>query len=278
MIKLGFTPQVYKKSLYFDGNKRPDVVESCTKYIKDYRELQRQSQMYGDEDLSVSAQVDPEILGNNKETVFVFHDKSTIHAKERPRLAWLLPGTVELQSKNAGCLIHIFDFIVETTGWLKLSPEEFQQSQQPNGTRPKFNDAATVIYPGSNGGKWWEMEQLCHQVAHKAIPIFESAHPGTQAVFVFDCSLAHGAYVKLALRVQNMNLNPGGKKSLLQDSMIPTDNPCIPIHLCGQPQSFLFNQSHPMFPGKAKGVRAILEERGLWNPYSQKVRKDGQPA
>jgi hypothetical protein len=61
-----------------------------------------------------------------------------------------------------------------------------------------------------------------------------------------------------------MNLNSGGKQSLLQDSVIPTENPCIPFHLRGQPQSFVFNQSHPIFPaGKAKGVQAILEERGI---------------
>jgi hypothetical protein len=40
--------------------------------------------------------VDPEILGDNEETVFVFHNESTIQAKERPLLAWLLPGKVEL--------------------------------------------------------------------------------------------------------------------------------------------------------------------------------------
>jgi hypothetical protein len=57
------------------------------------------------------------------------------------------------------------------------------------------------------------MEQLCHQVLHMAIPIFNINHPDLQAVFVFDCSLAHGAYAKSALQVHDVNLKPGGKQS-----------------------------------------------------------------
>jgi hypothetical protein len=48
-----------------------------------------------------------------KENIFVYHDESTIHTKERPKSTWLLPGT---WSKNNGQLIHISDFILETTG------------------------------------------------------------------------------------------------------------------------------------------------------------------
>ncbi|EFP85140.2 uncharacterized protein PGTG_11309 [Puccinia graminis f. sp. tritici CRL 75-36-700-3] len=278
MVKLGFTPQVYRKSLYFDGHERPDVVASRKKYIEDYKKYRSRSRTYGGEDLDFSAEIDPELLGDNKETVFIFHDESTVHAKERPRLAWLLPGTSEIRSKNAGRLIHISDFILETTGRLHLSPDEFRRSQNENGTKPESNDAATVIYPGSNGDKWWDMDQLCHQVARKAIPIFETTHPNSQAIFIFDCSSAHGAYSKSALRVQNMNLNPGGKQSILRDTLIPTDDPCIPFHLRGQPQTCVFDHSHPQHPGKAKGIRAILEERGLWSYYSQKMIETGQPA
>ncbi|PLW18644.1 hypothetical protein PCANC_13305 [Puccinia coronata f. sp. avenae] len=280
MFKLGFTPQVYKKSLYFDGHERPDVVISRKKYIEDYKRYRRRSRMYADEDLETSIRIDPEILGENKETVFIFHDESTIHAQEKARLAWLLPGTTELRSKNLGRLIHISDFILESTctGRLKLSAEEFEKSQSDCGKKPESDDAATVIYPGTTGDKWWNMEQLSHQVAHKAIPIFETLHPNSQAVFVFDCSSAHGAYAKSALRIQNMNLNPGRKQPILRDTFIPTDDPLIPLHLRGKPQKLVFDHSHPLHPGKAKGVRAILEERGLWNHYHQQAQQAGQPA
>ena len=40
MVKLGFTPQVYQKSIYFDGHKHPNVVASRNKYIKDYMNYQ----------------------------------------------------------------------------------------------------------------------------------------------------------------------------------------------------------------------------------------------
>jgi hypothetical protein len=123
------------------------------------------------------------------------------------------------------------------------------------------------------------MEQLCHQVSQKAIPIFESLHPDSQAVFVFDCSSAHGTFAKSALRVQNMNLKPGGKQSKLRDSFIPSDDPCIPPHLRGLPQSFCYPCDHPEpnLAGQPKGVCVILQERGIWQHYTSMLQNNGQP-
>ena len=93
-----------------------------------------------------------------QETVFVFHDESTVHAKEKPCLACLLPGTQDLFSKNTSCLIHISNFIVETTGQLKLTEDQFEKSQS-RPVKPESDNAANFIYPGSAGDKWWDMEQ-----------------------------------------------------------------------------------------------------------------------
>jgi hypothetical protein len=166
------------------------------------------------------------------------------------------------------------DFILETKGRLKLSKEQLKEHSL------KSDDAATLIYPGSTGDSWWDMEQLCHQVSTKAIPIFEILHPDSQAVFVFDCSSVHGAFSKTAFRVQNMNLKPGGKQSQLRDSIIPCNETFIPEHLCGLPQSFCYSPEHPnqKLAGQPKGVQAILEERGLWQHYTALRLQEGKPS
>ncbi|OAV99718.1 hypothetical protein PTTG_25268 [Puccinia triticina 1-1 BBBD Race 1] len=247
MVKLGFTLQEYQKSMYFDGHERPDVVLARNKYIKDFEMYRKRSRTYGGENLDILCEVDPGILDRMRET-------------------------------NVGRLIHISDFILETTGRLELSEEQFLQSQSETGKKPKESDAATIIYPGSTGDKWWDMEQLCKQVSEKAIPIFETLHPDSQAVFIFDCSSAHGAFAKDALRVQNMNLSSGGKQSMLRDTVIPCDDPHIPPHLHGQRQTMVYDSSHPdpTLAGKAKGVQAVLEERGLWNYYTQTNQQMGK--
>ncbi|KNF00507.1 hypothetical protein PSTG_06201 [Puccinia striiformis f. sp. tritici PST-78] len=263
MYKLGFRAQRHQKSIYFDGHEREDVVASRIKFLDDVARLRVFSKKYDGENCEIPVMVDPEILGNNKETVFIYHDESTIHAKERPTLSWLLPGLTELRLKSLGRLMHISDFILESTGRLVLSPDE-QEFHQLN-----CSDAATVIYPGSQGDAWWDMAQLCKQVTEKALLIFEALHPGCQGVFVFDCSSAHEAFGPQALRVQNMNLGPGGKQSRLRDTIIPTDDTRIPEGLRGQPQSMCFPTDYEVqsLAGQPKGIQQVLAERGLFQYY-----------
>ncbi|POW01191.1 hypothetical protein PSHT_12661 [Puccinia striiformis] len=263
MYKLGFRAQRHQKSIYFDGHEREDVVASRIKFLDDVARLRVFSKKYDGENCEIPVMVDPEILGNNKETVFIYHDESTIHAKERPTLSWLLPGLTELRLKSLGRLMHISDFILESTGRLVLSPDE-QEFHQLN-----CSDAATVIYPGSQGDAWWDMAQLCKQVTEKALPIFEALHPGCQGVFVFDCSSAHEAFGPQALRVQNMNLGPGGKQSRLRDTIIPTNDTRIPEGLRGQPQSMCFPTDYEVqsLAGQPKGIQQVLAERGLFQYY-----------
>lgn len=227
MRRLGFQSQVYRKSLYFDGHERPDVLEYQKSFLANVSELRKQSVLYVGENLDTGIQPDPETLGNQCPTVFVYHDESTVHANERPRLSWLLPSTTYFRSKSDGRLIHISDFILESTGRLTLSAEQ----------QAKFDldidDAATVIYPSGRAGgdRWWDMEQLINQVKTRTLPIFNALHPNLQGFFVFDCSSAHEAFGPNALRMNNMNLGSGGKQNNLRDTFIPTDDPNIPEHL-----------------------------------------------
>ena len=81
-----------------------------------------------------------------KKTVFIYHDESTVHAKEQAAKTWLLPGTSELRSKNAVRLIHTSDFILETTGRLVISPKKLKELQQTDSQNlPESEDAVTVI-------------------------------------------------------------------------------------------------------------------------------------
>ncbi len=63
-----------------------------------------------------------------------------------------------------------------------------------------------------------------------------------------------------------MNVNPGGKVPDMHDTIIPDDNP---HGFAGRPQTMQFPSSlpddHPFkaHEGKPKGMRQILEERGL---------------
>lgn len=96
------------------------------------------------------------------------------------------------------------------------------------------------------------------------MPLFEKLFPGAVGEFIFDQSTAHGAFADDALHAPSMNVNPGGKQRLMHATTIPENNPHTDLR--GKPQSMVYPDDHadPGLRGKAKGMRAVLEERGLW--------------
>ena len=88
-----------------------------------------------------------------------------------------------------------------------------------------------------------------------AIEIFEAAHPGCQALFIFDQSLAHASLPPDALKAFEMNKSNGGKQRKQCDTIIPQSNPDPRFR--GQPQKMMTSSGQP------KGLQAVLEERGF---------------
>ncbi|KAF7371742.1 hypothetical protein MVEN_00030700 [Mycena venus] len=114
-------------------------------------------------------------------------------------------------------------------------------------------DARVIIYPGSTGDAWWDHAQL--EQVRNAIRIFEKAHPGCQALFIFDQSSAHATLSPDALRAFEMNKSDGGKQRIQHDTVIPMNNPTV--HLRGLPQKMTTST------GVQKGLKTVLEERGF---------------
>jgi len=60
---------------------------------------------------------------------------------------------------------------------------------------PKLLDsqlkACSIEYGGDN---WWNSDPLVEQVLKFVIPVFESALPDCQALFLFDNATSHSAY------------------------------------------------------------------------------------
>ena len=96
------------------------------------------------------------------------------------------------------------------------------------------------------------------QLQEKIIPAFEATHgPGYQALFPVDNSQGHSAYSTDALLASRMNLRPGGKQSRMRDGWFTRDNQKVI-------QSMVFASDHLEFPNQPKGMKQVLQERGLW--------------
>jgi len=84
-------------------------------------------------------------------------------------------------------------------------------------------------------------------------------------VVLVDNSQGHAAFGPDALRVTDMNLGPGGGQRKLR-------NGCYMREGVRVSQPMVYPDSHSKYPGAAKGIEAVLEERGLW-PNSRLLRK-----
>ncbi|EIW56251.1 uncharacterized protein TRAVEDRAFT_22553 [Trametes versicolor FP-101664 SS1] len=163
----------------------------------------------------------------------------TVQANDGKAKSWVPDGEYPLKKKGVGRGIHRSDVICSTVGLL----EEAGQSMEY----------------GKNYEGYWTGELFVKQLQEKIIPAFEAAHgPGYQALIMVDNSQGHSAYSADALLTSRMNLRPGGKQARMRDGQY-TDASGVE-HV----QSMVFPADHPEFPDKPKGMKQVLEERGLW--------------
>ena len=88
-----------------------------------------------------------------------------------------------------------------------------------------------------------------------AISIFEEAHPGCIALFIFNQSSAHASLDVDALRAFDMNKGNEGSQHIQKDTIFPNNYPNRSVY--GQIQRMT------MDGGVAKGLQQMLEERGF---------------
>lgn len=150
-----------------------------------------------------------------------------------------------IPKKDREHLIHDLEYIEPENGRLVV--------KGPNGEVLK--EALQIIYPGSNGDPWWDSKQLIDQVIKKAIPVFKEAHPGCQALFIFDQSSAHAALSPNALKAFEINKSNGGAQWRQKDTIIPESNPFPEYH--GRVQKMTTKS------GEQKGLQQTLEECGF---------------
>jgi hypothetical protein len=185
-----------------------------------------------------------------------------IQCAPSPRLA---KGQQPLRKKGNGCGIHISNYMLETRGCLVLNADEIAaQAALPPNSCLHVTDAHKIIYPGKNTDKWWDLLQFMEHLTD-AVDIFEYIHLDVVGIWAFDCSSAHKGLASDTLNVNKMNINPGGKQTLMRDTVIPNTNPPpkpgqADTH--GLIQSLVYPNDHPDsdLAGKAKGMRAVIKE------------------
>lgn len=245
----GFVCSEKKIGVYFDGHERPDVILYRQKFLNEMAEYERRM-VYADEE-DVSKLFFPLIPENSKYVVLVTHDESIFYSNDDTRLVWHPQNEMPLRKKGKGRSLMISDFLTETIGPLALD-SEFRRRYPSVPAK-----AREQISPGKNNDGWWTIDHLIQQVETKAIPIFEAMHRNCVALFAFDHSTNHTAYAEDALVANSMNLDSGGAQKKMRDGFFN-----------GNVQKMNFEDGTP------KGMKIILQERGLWSNGLRKICRE----
>jgi hypothetical protein len=244
---LGFNCKDSTKGIYIDGHERPDVVEYRRYFCRLLLGLKRRIATITDSNI-----IPPILQPNEKELVLVVHDECTFAAHDDRKLIWVEDGRPPLRPKGDGHVIMVSQFLCACHGSLTISHEEARALGWD------FTTAGEIIYPGKNKDGYWDNQDLVNQLQTKAIPLFNYLHPNKTAIFAFDNSQNHQAMADDALIATRLNLSDGFKASTRKRPMIMRDG-----YYYDQDDNKII-QSMRNENGEQKGIRRILQERGLW--------------
>ena len=257
--ELGYTYRDVRKGVYKDGHEREDLVQYRQQCFLPALEalkprMVRWELVTGDNGEELRMVYPTALPSGERPIVLIVHDESTFNANDGRSKIWIKDDNIPLRKKSRGKGIMVSDFL--TPGGRLQAPDnthlapvpEYDTAEHgPKRLNPYFA-TCTIEY---GGDIWWDGDQLVDQVLKLAIPVFETAFPGCQALFLFDNATSHAAYSKDALRASSMNLRPGGGQAHLRPGI---------NSLTREPQAMV------MADGTAKGLQMVLQERGLWRP------------
>ncbi len=169
----------------------------------------------------------PELPQGEKPLIRVVHDESTYYANCDQSYFWGDEQTNVLRQKSLGSLIMVSDFVDEVSGFV----------------RDGYAMARLLLEMSKDG--YFTNEHLLKQV-DKTIDLFERSHPAAKGIFLFDNAPSHRKVSEDSLDADRMNVHPGGMQPVMRYTI------------------WKGNVQQMAFPdGEAKGMKAILEERGV---------------
>ncbi|KAK7035185.1 hypothetical protein R3P38DRAFT_3351344 [Favolaschia claudopus] len=166
--------------------------------------------------------------------VLTAQDEMTAQANDGDKWKWIMEGENPTRKKGVGRGIHRSDVICSTVGHIV--------------------DGGEQIEYGKNYDGFWDGPQFIKQLRDRIIPGFEKLHDRNiyRACFLIDNSNGHCAYAVDALLASRMNWRSGGKQAMLRDGWFWKDGLKIV-------------QKMVLPSGEAKGMKLVLEERGLFH-------------
>ena len=248
--ELGFErTDTTRKGVYRDGHERPDVVESRKHYIARLHDLEKAQVSPLPSDV-IPDQAQPCSVfqsGSHKRLVTIYHDETTFQSNDDHKFAWAKEGDSFIKKKCRGSGIMISDFIDEYDGFLGFTDDQYEnyRAQNPTSTLPQR--ARVRLEYGQNRDGYWRASAFVNQVK-TAVEIAEIKYPpeAFDIVFVFEHSSNHAARAPDALVASSMNAGVGGKQPIMRDTIWN-----------GSVQRMVLDD------GRAKGLRMVLQERGV---------------
>lgn len=252
--KLGYRYKEVKKGIYKDGHEREDVVTYRQEvFIPALEELKPFMVRWQVADNGILEMIVPDNLPpGQRPIILVTHDESTFDSNDGRRYAWMKEGEPPLRKKSRGKGIMVSDFV--TPGGRLQAPDWMPVEALPDygltaGVNQRYSHHTATMHIEYGKDDWWTGDDLVMQVRQLAIPLFETVFPEYECLFLFDNATSHSAFTTDALRAKSMSLRPGGAQKKLR----PGINSAT-----GEVQLMVDEN------GIAKGLKKVLEERGLW--------------
>lgn len=249
--KLGWNHRT-GKGMFYDGHERIDVVEYRNGFVARWALLEKHFLVYDGEVGTFSAPT-------STPAVVITHDESIFRANDDRPKVWLEKGSNRCFKKNSGQSIMVSGFCCACHGWLYAT-----EDQMP-GKSEKERSGLELLVPGKNNEGWWTNAKLVEQL-NRVIPVAVRLHGGMDIVFMFDNSANHHAKEPEGLDAAVFTLGGGGKNfpQEMKDGwfMLGDERVVQSMYASDPAQADGIKRTEA---GKKweKGLRAVLEERGL---------------